>query len=259
MDDFRIQQRLGSSIGARKDGQFSRLNISSSLAPSFDTVSIQSTREQRAGHYLFISNINSAAEIAKQATEEIASLREEQVELAYEASQTQQGSRISDLNTRSQELETEIARITQNATFNGTNVLQGATFTISIDEIELHDAISFPNATPATANPGITYTSQSEAETAYTSFQEAADKAYQIRDAFDTVAEKVSDLLDKTSLFRSSDLSAVQSESEARDLAKDIAYQIGSPFSSEFAFQDLIEATLGALDQEASKKLLSEN
>ena len=120
-----------------------------------------------------VYNIQQFAETAKDAAEEIATLRGRQTELAYKAAtETVDGRTFSNLQDEFDAIDTEVARIQQTASYNDTQVLTARTLRVTVSAQDLNTTVSVADPTPITTDRGYSIESIATVDSTYTKVAE---------------------------------------------------------------------------------------
>jgi flagellin-like hook-associated protein FlgL len=212
---------------------------------------------------LTISNLKNYVDTAKNAVESIGSLRATQLKLAKEASSSPQDSRSEDLNDEVQVLQDEIERVASSSTYNGIQVLGSArTLTAEIDQGSITSrgqAVSLGDASALSSDLSLDLSSQDSADSAIDSLEGAIFSTNSFSSSLDSAKNKIDSIGSEAPPRGNTDSQLkVDSPREARDLSKDIAYQVGSPFQTEEEKQLIIEASTKNLDEDKVLKLLED-
>jgi len=101
-------------------------------------------KESRATNRRDALSISRLAEVASEAVNSISALREKQSDLIARSGTANDESK-SRINTDLTDLQSEITRISQNATYNGVNALSGGTFLISDSANNSNKVVSLSN------------------------------------------------------------------------------------------------------------------
>lgn len=217
-----------------------------------------SPSSDRAGRFLTLSYEHSALTVANDALANIGKLREEQVHLAEKASTLATGQKTADLQTENDAIEARIQEIKTSATYHGRNVLTSTTYGADVSTTNTHETITVPDATAATSSWALSFASE---PTSVTTFLK---NVYAKQEAFETIQTGYSDALDKSTTILNNTLvqaaqapNVVPSVEDAQSLVTDIAYQIGSQFSTEEATKQLIDISFGKADTKKASSLLS--
>jgi len=163
-----------------------------------------------------VYNLQQFAETAKDAANEIATLRSKQTELAYKAAEeTVDGRTFGNLQEEYDAIDSEVARVQQVASYNDTQVLTARTLRVSLTSSDLNTTISVADPTAITTDRGYSIGSIATASTAYEQTQElgfvtngysddraiASSKTKQLTDLF--VGDNPTDVADSSQSERS--------------------------------------------------------
>jgi len=212
------------------------------------------------GAFLDASSANSFAKIASSAANQIEELREQQYELAKEASTSGSARRHSELNTEVQNLQTEIERVASEATYNGQNTLNGGSFSFAEDEV-----FSIADISQISDNPEIDLSTQADAASAVNDLKEVLQISRLSSSGAESSVAKADASLeevlysDKSSTDEVSTTGSDPSEikvSEAEELAKKVAEDISKQFA---ATENPEEALVQNIDPERASLLLKQD
>ncbi len=150
-------------------GKASETTLSGKVAE--DTVSLSEGTSPIVDPLVY--NLQRFAETAKDAANEIATLRAKQTELAYKAAEeTVDGRTFGNLQDEYDAIDSEVARVQQVASYNDTQVLTARTMRISLTDTDLNTTISVADPTAITTDRGYSIGSIATASTAYEQTQE---------------------------------------------------------------------------------------
>ncbi len=214
--------------------------------------------QDRAAKFLSLSSAKRAADVAADGIKEISSLRGEQTSLVAEIAESPYGERSAELSTRITEIQSEITRVAEGATYNGVNVLsQGTTLNLESGTAGVSDAISLPNAQSIISVNLPAITSQEGAIDAYDDYLNVAQSAQGIARIVEGAQQKAGEVLESAVISAKADLTAPTDLNEAVETAQRIVAEITSQYGTEDTRQQLIEATIGALSSSKAQELLT--
>lgn len=266
--------KFSSRIGVLGTGQGSpRLNISiasdsekantsaSLSATSSDQTSVTSSSTE-ASTLLLASNSKSFVDIAAAAVSSIASLREQQRDLAYEAKNIADPERQTVLNTEVSTLQTEIERVYNAATFNGQNVLQGQTSRVTSDTLDLNEVVGTANLSTLATNPQLSLSGQTNAATAYDTLKGYVAAAYTAVAGIGAAANKADSTLSKAvsadQAAREQSPSQISEFEVAQKVTDSVTEKLTAAASPDEAEKALVDS-LSNLNPERVAALLSED
>lgn len=211
---------------------------------------------------LIASNSKSFVDIASAAVSSIASLREKQSDLAYEAKNTADPTRQTTLNTELSNLQTEIQRVYNAATFNGQNVLQGNTSVVSSDRLDLNEVVSSANLSTLATNPNVSLSGQTNASTAYDTLTGYVAAAYSAVAGIGAAASKadttLSEAVSKDQAARQISPTKISEIEVAQKVADNVSEKIAASADPNKGEKALVDS-ISNLNPDRVAALLSED
>ena len=233
---------LGSALTVRSSS-----SARSGATDDAATVSLSSTTSSsKTSSAPGVSNYLSVRE---NAVSEVAALRAEQKALADKGATLAEGSELSKLQTRFSEIETEVTRISSEATYQGKNVLSGATFGENDNSDTTETKVfSVSNLSPLTASTGLSLSSPEQADA-------ASDALTVLVGLTSTAAESSSRAQDvaTSSAASSSDAPSEDAQPLSVEESRKVALSIGAQVtqSASYSAEDSTLSLISSLDQRA--------
>ncbi len=234
------------------------LEASSRQLDEGDTANIQSPYND-ISQKLNALNIHNAVTVANEALTEIVKIREKQLALTKtvkDGPEDTSSTNRDNLNSELTALQTEITRISDNATFNGQNMIQGGfQGLIDIDSLDISNkVISYGDFTSQLGNLGASLSSVTNASTSYdtisaniTSLRIAQND---VEIALDETTSVLNQMTGKRTSQQFQDYNKILDEKEAEKLAKSIAQDL-----QNFTSNNPLQGSSGKLVEFASIRL----
>lgn len=265
-------RRLG--VGSDPPRGGGRLNLSSDpiaqgllSAPSRAADEAVIVRAERVyDKPLSVSISERVAEKLQAALNSIRAAREEQYRLADEASSLAQSSRLATLETQNTTQATEITRIRDAASVNGTSLFSGAALDLSVTDVSrnINEAAILPTSSNVAANISASFSTPSQANAAKVLYDRALSEISSLTAGVSSTANDVRALAqrDNPEEVRARAVTEADSRNQAIDptaLASAIASQITDPFITDRARQAIIDTSAANLDPGRVKQLIDED
>ncbi len=249
--DFKITKFLGSGLTLSKvkttldEGANKKTAQDLKQLLNNQTLAVSSTPDSNG--IATARNVEQVAAKSAGAADAIRKVRERQLELATEAALTSDPQRQSSFDSEISSLDTEITRIANAATFNGQSVLNGQTVVIEDDSLEIHTAVSVPNLSSLTTDPGVSVTNQTSAIAAVTTLTAVLGAARDGEDAAEVSLSRATQSEDfgivKTVLGPEGD-PRVRDINQAQVLADKIAGEIRENYPPKSREADIVVSNL---------------
>lgn len=238
-----------------------------------DSDAVVTAADESGGVPLQLSVGAGLIETAGSAADALVDLRSTQLDLATEATGLAYGSeRLTALNTESQTIDSEIARIAEEATYNGQNALDGQLLTATFTSADYNDAAGLADITSLTTDLSLSLATPSAATTAYTTLKASVSSAYQLSGAVSATGAKLDDVIERSQALVPSedfidrqlnDIANRAADEESRSIVPaDLANKLRSELlSAKSADSSSLTETLLANDLDSIKvrSLLSED
>jgi hypothetical protein len=201
----------------------------------------------------------SIAETAVSAAAAVLSLRDAQRALVEESKERAYGDGTITRQTEAANLETEIARISTSATYNGVNAIGGQLLTLRDTGSDLSAVSALPSLSSViTTSARLSDQTPSNSSTDLEILKDSVNSATSLLLAYESAAaatKRAGEVTDNP--FVTSSSFPVRGDSEAQDLARRIAASVTSPYATDRQKLTLIEMSTDKLDQEKVYKLIA--
>ncbi len=207
-----------------------------------------------------VDSINeNIADTAVQAAAAVLELREQEVSLLEESKNRAYGDGTILRQNQASSIESEISRITSNATYNGVDALVGRLLTLDENSSNLHEAIGLASfAGAATTSARFSDQTPSNAEADLEVVKDALVSISSLLTSYESASQKAKDSgTPKEISFDTAVPTSLRDTDQARELARKIAATVVTPYATERQKASLIEMSASALSESKVYSLIA--
>jgi|GEM_PF-3921690 len=249
-----------SSRQLERDSFASKLNSKpTAFSQSSSTQAAQSGQSVSAGRQMVDSINENIAQTAVQAAAAVLNLREREKTILKQSENSAYGDGTIARQGEAATIETEIARISTSATYNGINALTGRTLTGSSTATSPATVIALPSfASELTTSANLSNQTPSNAASGYKLLSTATISVASLLSSYENAANvaSTSGASPKIS-FDTPVADSLRDGEQAQELARKIAATFVSPYATDKQRLTLIEMSSSALDESTVHKLIA--